>query len=155
MITIANSIEINVPIKQLFAFLSDPETLPFWNYYVIKVVRISPETKGIGARYRQTRKEDEQIFEIASLNENRLIELRTISGSSLQFRRQMTFTEIGHKCVLEDFFEMDTGHPGLLQKVMAGSIRAAVSENLGKLKQLLEEGKTTLQDGRVIEHPIS
>ena len=151
MITISNSIEINIPLTRLFNFLADPETLPLWNYYVKAVRRISPEKKGIGARYRQTRKEDEQIFEITSLKENTFIELRTISDSSVQFKRQMTFTKIADKCVLEDFLELDTGHPILIQKILAGSIRTAVKENLTKLKQLLENGKTTLQDGRLIE----
>lgn len=151
MITIANSIEINVPLTRLFSFLADPETLPLWNYYVKTVRSITPEKTGVGARYHQTRKDDEQIFEITSLKENTFIELRTISDSSVQFKRQMTFTEIGDKCVLEDFFELDTGHPILLQKILAGSIRASVKENLTRLKQLMEKGKTTLQDGRVIQ----
>ncbi len=150
MITISNSIEINVPLPRLFIFLADPETLPLWNYYVKSVRRIFPELNGIGARYHQTRKDDEQIFEITGLIENRSIELRTIPGSSLQFKRLMTFTSIGNNCVLEDLFELDTGHPLLFQKILSGSIRTAVKENLTRLKQLMEKGKTTLQDGRVI-----
>lgn len=151
MIAIANSIEINVPVTRLFGFLADPETLPLWNYYVKTVRRITPDKTGIGARYHQKRKDDEQIFEITSLEENTFIELRTISDSSVQFKRQMTFTEIGHKSTLEDLFELNTGHPILIQKILAGSVRTAVKENLIKLKQLLEKGKTTLQDGRLIE----
>ncbi len=150
MITIENSIEINVPLTRLFGFLADPETLPLWNYYVKAVRSITPGKTGVGAKYRQERKDDEQVFEITSIKENAFIELRTISGSSVQFKRQMTFTEMGERCVLEDLFELDTGHPLLLQKILARSIRAAVKENLTRLKQLMEEGKTTLQDGKVI-----
>ncbi len=33
---------------------------------------------------------------------------------------------------------------------VAGRIHAAIRENLGKLKELLESGTTTLRDGRVV-----
>ena len=43
-----------------------------------------------------------------------------------------------------------TRYPGILERLVVGIVRKAVAENLGKLKELLENGQTQLQDGQVI-----
>jgi hypothetical protein len=43
---------------------------------------------------------------------------------------------------------LDTGKPALVEKLAGGNVKSAVTENLQKLKQLLETGKVILQDGR-------
>jgi hypothetical protein len=43
---------------------------------------------------------------------------------------------------------MDLGKPQFIQKIFEPQIKKGVKENLFKLKQLLEDGSTVLQDGR-------
>lgn len=47
-----------------------------------------------------------------------------------------------------DEWELDLGRPAILERLAVGKVRAGVRENLGKLKELLERGRVTLQDGR-------
>jgi hypothetical protein len=49
---------------------------------------------------------------------------------------------------ITDQWQLQSGHNPLVELLGERRIRAAVAENLGKLKQLLETGTTTLQDGR-------
>jgi hypothetical protein len=50
--------------------------------------------------------------------------------------------------VVVDEWKFDTAIPALFARIGATNVKAAVAENLEKLKQLLETGKTILQDGR-------
>jgi len=149
MIAIDNSITIDAPVKKVFDFLSTPEKIPLWNYFVISVRKISDGNAIIGSRYHQVRKRDEQTFEIINWEENRFVEYSTIPGSLVQFKRQMTFSEVNNQCLVEDSFTLDTGFPVLLERLFTRKVKSAVKENLTKLKELLETGKTTLQDERV------
>lgn len=150
MVGINNTIYINVPVERLFNFLSRPENLPLWNYYLKSVRKISNGINIIGARYHQERKDDEQVFEITRFEQNKLIEFKSLEDSKLRFKRQLIFSQIDGQTFLQDFFEVDTGLPLMLQKLFRGKLRSAVKENLAKLKQLLETGQTTLQDGRLV-----
>ena len=49
---------------------------------------------------------------------------------------------------ITDHWDLQSGHNPLVELLGERRIKAAVAENLGKLKQLLETGATTLQDGR-------
>jgi hypothetical protein len=49
---------------------------------------------------------------------------------------------------LDDTFEVDTGSPVILERLLKNKMKTAVSNNLHNLKDLLENGKTILPDGR-------
>lgn len=149
MIAINNSITINAAVKTVFDFLSTPEKIPQWNYYVVSVRKISEGNTIVRPRYHQVRKNDEQTFEITKYEENKFVEYSTIPGSLVQFKRQFTFTAVNNQCLVEDSFTLDTGFPVLLERLFTRKVKGAVKENLTKLKELLETGKTTLQDERV------
>jgi len=149
MVSFDNSITIDAPVKKVFDFLSTPEKIPLWNYFVVSVRKISDGNDIIGSRYHQVRKRDEQTFEIINWEENRFVEYSTIPGSLVQFKRQMTFSEVNNQCLVEDSFSLNTGFPVLLERLFTRKVKSAVKENLTKLKELLETGKTTLQDERV------
>jgi hypothetical protein len=51
-----NTIPIDRPIDEVFAFLSDFENIPKWNYYVLEVRQLSESPIGIGTTYHQERK---------------------------------------------------------------------------------------------------
>jgi hypothetical protein len=56
--------------------------------------------------------------------------------------------EGGDTTRLRDEWKLDTGRPALLERLAHGRVKSAVSENLAKLKELLEEFRVVLQDGR-------
>ena len=59
MLEFENTIRVDRPIVEVFAFLSDLENIPKWNYYVVEVRKLSDGPIGIGTRYHQVRKTDE------------------------------------------------------------------------------------------------
>lgn len=148
MVLIHNRISINTSIGKSFDFFANPEKIPLWNYYVVKTRKISQGPAGIGTRYRQTRKDDEQILEIIAFEKDKVFELSTLPDSKLKFKRRITFGGTATLTIIDDHIEFDNGHPMLLQKLFRKRMENAVKKNLLKAKQLLERGKTALQDGR-------
>lgn len=59
MLEFENTIRIDRPVDEVFAFLPDFENIPKWNYYVLEVRQLSESPIGIGTTYHQVRKTDE------------------------------------------------------------------------------------------------
>ena len=151
MIRFENSISIERPVAEVFAFLSDFENIPKWNYYVLEVRKISDGPVGVGTKYHQVRKTDEQVFQITEFKLNHKIAVKTLPESSLQFERRFTLQAEGSNThIIDKWEELDTGRPALIEKLAARKVKSAVAENLNKLKVLLETGRVTLQDGRKV-----
>jgi len=149
MILILNEISINTSLEKTFAFLSNPENLSLWNYYIKSVRRISSDSNIVGSEYHQIRERDEQFFKISQFEENKSIEFISNPGSSIYFKRKMIFSKVKGETLIEDHFELDTNQPLIFQKFFSRKIKNAVKENLAKLKTLLETGQVTLQNGKV------
>ena len=145
-----NVVEIKAPIAEVFKFVSDMRNTPKWNYYVTRVIQENGNGPDLGARYHQTRKTDTQRYEITKYEQGKSLMIQTLPGSSLMFNRYLQFESISDGTRLIDQMSLLTSYPGVFERLSAGRIRKAVAENLGKLKELLENGETQLQDGRVI-----
>jgi uncharacterized membrane protein len=145
-----NTIVIDRPIDAVFAFLSDFENIPKWNYYVLEVRQLSESPIGIGTTYHQVRKSDEQDFRIIEFEPNHTVAVKTLPHSSPSFERRFTLHEVGDTTRLRDEWKLDTGRPALLERLARGRVKSSVAENLAKLKELLEEGRVVLQDGRQV-----
>jgi uncharacterized membrane protein len=145
-----NTIPIDRPIDEVFAFLSDFENIPKWNYYVLEVRQLSESPIGIGTTYHQVRKTDEQDFRIIEFEPNHSVAVKTLPQSSPSFERRFTLYEEGDTTRIRDQWKLDTGRPALLERLARGRVKSAVSENLSKLKELLQEGRVVLQDGREV-----
>ena len=145
-----NTIPIDRPIDEVFAFLSDFENIPKWNYYVLEVRQLSESPIGTGTTYHQVRKTDEQVFRIIEFEPNNTVAVKTLPHSSPSFERRFTLYEEGETTRIRDQWKLDTGRPALLERLARGRVKSAVSENLTKLKELLQEGRVVLQDGRQV-----
>ena len=150
MLEFENTIRIDRPIEEIFAFLSDFENTPKWNYYVLEVRQLSENPIGIGTTYHQVRKTDEQDLHITEFETNRSVAVKTLPQSSPRFERRFTLYEEGNTTRIRDEWKLDTGRPVVLEKLAGGRVKSAVAENLAKLKELLEEGRVVLQDGRQV-----
>ena len=144
-----NTIEIQVPVAQVFRFVATMENTPRWNYYVNSVQQTAGEGPQRGAQYHQVRKSDAQDYRITQYDPDRSLRVETLPGSTPAFERQMDFETVVGGTRITDRWKLSTDYPSLLESLAAGRIRSAVSENLGKLKELLEEGQTRLQDGQL------
>jgi hypothetical protein len=95
------------------------------------------------------RKTDSQEYKIIEyeLNKSVAIEVQPPSVKlTMRFTLQPSHNDNG--TVIVDEWKFDTGIPALFARIGVTNVKAAVAENLEKLKELLETGKTILQDGR-------
>lgn len=150
MIQIKNELKINKSIEETFRFIEQFENVPLWNYYVKSVKKVSANNDGPGTIYHQIRKNDQQKFKVIEYNPPGLITIETIDNSSPKFRRTFKLNQANGQTHLDDTFEVDTGSPVLLERLFKNKIETAVSKNLHNLKDLLENGKTMLPDGRSV-----
>ncbi len=149
MLEFENTIRIDRPIAEVFAFLSDLENIPKWNYYVLEVTKLSNGPIGIGTIYHQVRKTDEQDLRITELDQSHKVVVKTLPQSSPRLEMSFTLYEEGNTTRIRDEWRLDSGWPAPLEWLGAGRIKSAVAENLKKLKELLEKGQVILQDGRL------
>jgi carbon monoxide dehydrogenase subunit G len=148
MLKFENTIRIDRPAAEVFAFLSDFENIPRWNYFVLDVRKLSDGPIQVGTTYHQVRKTDEQDFQIVELEPNRKVAVKTLPHSSPHLEMRFTLEEQGNATLIRDEWQLDSGLPKLFERLGAGKVKSAVAENLAKLKVLLEEGQVVLQDGR-------
>ena len=117
MLEFENTIPIYRPIDDVFAFLSDFENIPKWNYYVLEVRRLSESPTGIGTTYHQVRKTDQQDFRIIEFEPNHTVAVKTLPQSSPSFERRFTLYEEGDTTRIRDQWKLDTGRPALLERL--------------------------------------
>ena len=145
---ITNTLIINRPVSETFAFISNFENMPKWNYFVAQTTSESPPGRGAGTIYRQRRRTDEQRFAVTDFEPDQLVAVRTLPPArDLQMR--FTFEPHDSGTRPTDDWTLDTGLPRWLERIGASRVSSAVRDNLAKLKELLETGQVRLQDGRV------
>lgn len=150
MIRFDQSVEIARPIEEVFAYLTDFTRFPDWNYYVQRVRKLSPGAVAVGTVYDQTRRTDRQRFQVTGYDAPVAVAVTTLPGERPAFHRQFELQRIAGGTRVHDRWELDTGHPMVVQRLAASGVKAAVGENLALLKGLLEQGHARLQDGRVV-----
>jgi uncharacterized membrane protein len=151
MIRFENAVEISRPIEEVFRFVADFENIPRWNYYVISVRQLSNGFPGVGTVYHQVRKSDVQDYQIVDFQPYHRVGVRTLPGSKPAFARDFILEETETGSRITDVWELETGLNPLVERLGAGTVKAAVAGNLRKLKELLEREETRLQDGRMIK----
>lgn len=149
MIRFKNDVTINRSLDQVFPFVADLQNLPAWNYYVENVTKISAGSIGLGTEFHQVRKEDEQKLRISKFIPGELLMIETIPPSKPELQRELFFEELSGKTHIVDSWELRSGLPGIVEKLSTRRVQSAVLDNLANLKELLETGTVTLQDGQV------
>jgi uncharacterized protein YndB with AHSA1/START domain len=136
-----NTIRIERPAREVFAYLAQLERIPEWNYAISRTWKVSDGPVGKGSKYRQQRtvpnrgEEDFMVTEFSP--DDRL----AISGTLGPFAAHLTYTlvEDGNVTVLTNDVTLQPS--GLLRVVApfgAARIKEAVARNLDALKQILE-----------------
>jgi uncharacterized membrane protein len=150
LIKFENSIVIRQPLGKVFTFVANFENIPLWNYYVREVRQLTDGPIETGTTYHQIRKVDEQRYYVKEYDPRKHIVVQTLPGESPAFIRDMRFEQTRHGTRIIDHWQLDLGRSNLLHMLAQGKVKNAVKENLGKLKDLLEDGAARLQDGRFV-----
>lgn len=148
MIEFENTVTIERPVEEVFAFVADFENVPRWNYFVRRVERQTEGALGEGTTFHQVRKTDEQTFQITEYAPNQRVVIETLPGSSPQFEMCFLFEADAGRTRVVDAWKLQLDVSPVLELLGRKKVKTAVAENLGKLKELLETGSTQLQDGR-------
>ena len=155
MIESTNKIRIERPAWFVFAFLSDIENSPLWEQFEMRAIKITPGEVGPGTEYRLVHKNYERVLRVTEYEKDTKIRAITIEPNppivELFFRLQ---SEGDFQTLVNVNWELSTGTPALLERMVAGKIKAAVTDAIYKLRELLETGGVTLDDGREIDLPV-
>ncbi|HXT90173.1 MAG TPA: SRPBCC family protein [Trebonia sp.] len=140
-----NTVTIQRPAEEVFAFLADFENIPMWNYAIEKTTKASTGPTGVGTRYRQTRSiPDRSVedFEVTVFEPASRLAIHGQIGPfvatiSYQLEAEAGVTNLLNHVELNPPLAM----PRLLAPLATARIKAAVAQNLGKLKLLLESNR--------------
>ena len=136
-----NTITIDRPVDEVFAFLAHFENLPRWNHAIGETRKTSLGPVGMGARYEQTRTiptRSVETFEVTAFEPDQTL---AISGTLGPFPGRFTYKleSMGNLTRLVNTVELEpSGLVSIVAPVMMSPIKAAVAVDLDELKQVLE-----------------
>ena len=137
----SNTVTIDRPVGEVFAFLAHLENLPRWNYAISETRKISNGPVGAGARYEQTRTNPTrsvETFEITAYEPDRTLAIRGTFGLLPgRFTYELEPTD-NHTRLVNTVDLEPSGLVTIVAPLMTSRIKAAVAANLGALKQTLE-----------------
>src|SRR5690606_14922848 len=123
MLEFENTVYIDRPIADVFAFLADLENLPQWNYYVLNVRKQSDGPVGVGTTYHQVRKTDEQDLCITEFELNRKLVVKSLPPWSRSLEMRFTLYAEGGSTRLHEEWRLATGGFALLNWLAARKIK--------------------------------
>ena len=145
MQTFQNTVTIQRPAEEVFVFLADFENIPIWNYAIDDTSKASAGPVGVGTRYRQTRSVPGRSTEEFEVTVFRPASRLAIHGQIGPFQATISYQleAAAGATTLVNSVELDPSPAKLrlLAPLAAPRIKAAVAQNLGKLKLVLEDGR--------------
>ena len=141
MATFENTVVITRPIEEVFAFLSDLENVPKWNYAIVETRKVSEGPVGQGTVYRQVRSvpnRSEERLEVTALTPPSHLEIQGQLGP-FPSRLSYSLDALPEGTRVTNSVELELRGPGrVLGRVAVPRVRDAVATNLRKLKELLD-----------------
>jgi uncharacterized protein YndB with AHSA1/START domain len=140
-----NTVTINRPTADVFAFLAHFENVPRWNHAISETRKITGGPVDVGSVYRQTRtlpSRSEETFEVTEFEPDRRLSIRGALGP---FQGEITYLleAAGNATALANTMNLQPSGPlRLVAPLAASRVKSAVAANLDTLKQILE------RDGR-------
>jgi uncharacterized membrane protein len=142
MIRFENTIEIDRPIAEVFAYVGDLEHIPEWNWAVTATRKVSHGPIRVGTEYTQTRSVPKPATESLRITAFDSPEMIEIEGTLGPFPARVSYRLDEQDRVTTVINEVELETPGALAlaaPVTSRRIRASVAENLRALKDLLEQ----------------
>jgi uncharacterized protein YndB with AHSA1/START domain len=141
-----NMITIDRRPPEVFAFLTDFENVPLWNYAISETEKIADGPVGVGSRYRQTRtlpSRSKETFEVTEFEPDRRVSIRGTLGP---FHSEVAYLlePTGNSTTFTNTMNLQPSGPlRLVAPIAASRVKSAVAANLHTLKQILETGRPT------------
>jgi uncharacterized protein YndB with AHSA1/START domain len=138
-----NTVTIDCPPAEVFAYLSRFENVPRWNYAISETRKVTDGPVGVGTRYHQTRtlpRPADETFEVTEFDPDRRLSIRGDLGP-FQGEIDYLLEPAGDSTVLANTMDLRPAGPlRLLAPLAAPRVRSAVAANLQELKRRLEHG---------------
>ena len=152
MIVVEESVVIDRPIEEVFAFVADQSNAPRWQSGLLEVRRTTDGPLGVGTKHTAARKfmgrRLEAVNEYVVYEPNKEITFKGIAGSSV-FQHSYITESTAEGTKLTSRMEMQPkGFAGLAEPLIASSLKREFVANLGELKDLLESGVAAAPTGR-------
>ena len=144
MATFQNTLMIQRPIDDVFAFLADFENIPTWNYAIVQTTKTSPGPVEVGTTYRQIRSiptRSEEGFEVTAFEPTTRLE---VHGDIGPFTATISYllAPVGDGTRLVNVVDLEPASAAsrLLAPLATSRVKAAVAANLNTLRQVLQAG---------------
>ncbi len=138
------TVVINLPAEDIFAYVSDFGNLVDWSATTIAARKISPGEMQVGATVRSTHRFlgrwMDITFEIVEYEPGRCLTIKSLSGvTPCLFSCQFEPLEVGATNLsLETIIHLAGGILGLTETVIANVVRRQLAHDLLTLKDVLE-----------------
>lgn len=144
MINLDFSALIDRPIKDVFAFVTNPNNMSKWNSAVISLEQVTPGTMNVGTKFKSIGemmgRRIEGEMQITAYEPDTKCGFQVNAGP-LQVNLTLTFKTVGTGTKVNLNAQ---GSPGglfkLAEGVLAGRVKTMMEENLARLKSQLEKG---------------
>ena len=135
---------IDKPVKDVFAFVTNPANMAKWNSAVISMEQITPGAVGLGTKFKNVGemmgRRIEGEMEVIAFEPDSKYGFQMNAGP-MQINMTITFKTVGTGTKLSLNAQ---GNPAgvfkLAEPVMQGRVKSMMEENLARLKSVLEKG---------------
>ena len=144
MINLDLGVLIDKPVKDVFAFITNPANMPKWNVAVVSMEQITPGAVGLGTKFKNVGemmgRRIEGEMEVIAFEPDSKYGFQMNAGP-VQVNVTLGFKTVGTGTKLSLNAQ---GNPGglfkLAEPVMQGRVKSMMEENLARLKSVLEKG---------------
>jgi carbon monoxide dehydrogenase subunit G len=135
---------IDKPIKDVFAFVADPNNMSKWNSAVVSLEQITPGAVGVGSKYKSVGemmgRRIEGEMQVTAYEPDAKCGYQVNAGP-MQVNLTLAFKTVGTGTKINLNAQ---GNPAgffkLAEGMMAGRVKSMMEENLARLKSVLEKG---------------
>jgi carbon monoxide dehydrogenase subunit G len=135
---------IDKPVKDVFAFVANPNNMSKWNSAVVSLQQITPGDVGVGTKFRSVGemmgRRIEGEMQVTAYEPDAKCGYQVNAGP-MQVNLNLSFKTVGTGTKISLNAQ---GNPAgvfkLAEPVMAGRVKAMMEENLARLKSVLEKG---------------
>ena len=134
---------IDKPIKDVFAFVSNPNNMSKWNSAVVSLEQVTPGAVGVGTKFKSVGemmgRKIEGEMQVTALEPDTKCGFQVNAGP-MQVNLTLTLKTVGTGTKLSLNAQ---GNPAgffkLAEPVMQGRVKGMMEENLARLKSVLEK----------------